>query len=167
MPDLEYSWNRKHESAKEVFNLFDADILSEEFSSIEEWIDFIDVIRDSEPRFLIQIDFPNSYVEDFNKIVSIIEYELDVYYLDASLDILREQIGKFEAIERTLETIKKFPFHNKRFIIDTQNKVTDELDRLNRKVELLQQEDEIENAFESSTPKKNELINIEDLFNDL
>jgi len=167
MPDLNYTWDEKCKRVNELIEYSDHGELSVGFDDIAEWIDFVDVIGASEPRFLNQVDFPNSYIEDFQKISSIIEDELDYHFDEDSSDVLREKIDELEKMKDALETIAAFSFYKLRFLAGTKIKVSEMLDHLNSKVNLLDEEDRIENDFEGSTLEEVEALNIEELFSDL
>lgn len=167
MPDLNYTWEEKCKCVNELIEYFDHGELSVRFYDIAEWIDFVDVVSASEPRFLNQVDFPNSYIEDFQKISSIIEDELDYHFDEESSEALREKIDELEKMKDALETIAAFSSYKLRFLADTKIKVSEMLDDLNRKADLLDEKDRIENDFEGSVLEKDEALNIEELFSDL
>lgn len=169
MPDLRHSWDMKYGKVNKALNFFDDGELPD-FDAIAEWVKFASIIQDSEPRFLLQVDFPNSQIMEFQKISSIIEYELENKVDEDSSDDLQEKIDKLESIESVLRIIGRFSFSKLRFLTVTKNKVSEMLETLNQSIDNLRQEKddtEIEDDFEESLLEKSDSLDIEELFNDL
>ena len=159
----------KYGKVNKALNFFDDGELPD-FDAIAEWVKFASIIQDSEPRFLLQVDFPNSQIMEFQKISSIIEYELENKVDEDSSDDLQEKIDKLESIESVLRIIGRFSFSKLRFLTVTKNKVSEMLETLNQSIDNLRQEKddtEIEDDFEESLLEKSDSLDIEELFNDL
>jgi len=78
----------------------------EQTGEIEEWVEFIVAIKETEPRFLIQQHFPGGYWPDISKLLELIEQELEAEIIDPSYDQLIAEADKFDALSKCLESLK-------------------------------------------------------------
>lgn len=87
MPDLEPTWKAV------IFKVQEAiaeDSLLEPYP-IQTWVDFINLIKQNEPRFLRQVGFPSRNLELVHKFLDQLELELDTELLAPTKDEIRSE----------------------------------------------------------------------------
>jgi len=94
IPDLEPTWksllSNVHEALRE-------DLILEPYP-IQSWIEFIELVKQNEPRFLRQVNFPSLYLELTQKIYDHLEIELSTELLSPTKDEIRDEAERIYAL---------------------------------------------------------------------
>lgn len=94
IPDLEPTWKSV---VSDVHEALREDLILEPYP-IQSWIEFIELVKQNEPRFLRQVNFPSLYLELTQKIHDQLEIELSTELLSPTKDEIRDEAERIYAL---------------------------------------------------------------------
>ena len=78
---------------------------------IHKWVAFTTVVHNNEPRFLSAVGFPGKLTADINRLIAIIDSELDIELDDDSADDYNAEAERLESLKSAIDSlIKLFPW---------------------------------------------------------
>lgn len=110
IPKLTSSWKAHLDAMEETIEDAENDqILNPR--PIRKWVAFTAVVHNNEPRFLRAVGFPWKLTGDINRLIAVIDSELDIDITDDSADAYSDEAERLESLKSALDTlIKLFPW---------------------------------------------------------
>lgn len=163
-PRLDASWKAMEENIRGLLEKSEGGKIAEP-ELVNEWVEFVMTIQKNEPRFLVQVGYPEKYTGEITRLLDIIEDDLRWHSVLDSAEALREEAKRFSSIAETLGELST--------VVTTQRKRAEKLvARLKGRSSSLEEE---ANALEPperdeedfSRKEQGDSFDIEGLFSDL
>lgn len=110
IPKLAPSWKLHLDAMKEAIEgAEDRYLLNPR--PINKWVAFVAVVQDNEPRFLRVVGFPEKLTADINRLITMIDSELDLELTGDSADDYIDEAQRLESLKSAIDSlIKLFPW---------------------------------------------------------
>ena len=80
---------------------------------LRDWVEFLEIVRDNEPRFLVQARFPENYKDHLDRLINVVKKEFDDTAEPDSYDDYRGESIRMDAIGDALKKLSRmFPSEN-------------------------------------------------------
>lgn len=104
IPKLASSWERHLDAMKEAIECGENDqILNPR--PIHKWVAFTAVVHNNEPRFLRTVGFPWKLTADINRLIAVIDSELDTELTGDSADDYSAEAERLESIKSAIDSL--------------------------------------------------------------
>jgi hypothetical protein len=155
LPNLNSSWNARVDA---VASRLSASAVDE--NEIERWVEMAREIRRSEPRFLIQRDFPKAYEGEIDKLLQQAKDQLDIDIEDD----YRSEASRLSSLSASLHKLAEFLGDDATRAKDVADRLASRASRLEDKARDEDEEPEDDADF-SSWQREN--IDVRNIFIDL
>lgn len=104
IPKLASSWELHLNAMKETIEHAENDqILNPR--PIRKWVAFTAVVHNNEPRFLRAVGFPWKLTGDINRLIAVIDSELDLDLTDDSADDYSDEAERLESLKSAIDSV--------------------------------------------------------------
>ena len=161
MPQIATSWDDGEARLQGVLDREVGEVL--EAGQLMDWIELVDAVRRTEPRFVEKRGFPEQYGEEIDAVLEEMEEEWRTVDDEGEEYVLRSEADRLESMATVAEGLAKFPGEHVTLAIDLKNRLR------NKVVDLREKAAEMEEPEEDYDNERGRVIgfNIEALFSDL
>lgn len=105
LPDLAPIWSLVYQQYREYLCIFEEEQYITDTDPLEQWTQLIKFVSDNEPRLLRQLRFPDAFSSDINRILKIVNDELEFTLLAPTRDEAANEIDRLDLILESLHVL--------------------------------------------------------------